>query len=113
VRPQRRFVQCKLGKRFQPQIWNQRFRVTERAEYRPSFSADAAEFILSLKKRDQRAMMARAYKLAELPFVKSDYVLIDLDGGPIEHILDDGFVLSYWIDHSEKIVMITEIEDVS
>jgi hypothetical protein len=87
--------------------------VAERTGYRPSFSADAAEFILSLKKPEQRKMMARAYQLADFPFIKSDYVLNDADGRPIEHILDDGVVFSYWIDHHEKIVMITEIEDVS
>lgn len=61
--------------------------MADRSSYRPSFSSVAAEFILSLKKREQRLIMARAYKLAEFPFVKSDYVLNDADGRPIEHIL--------------------------
>ena len=65
-------------------------------------SADAAEFILSLNKREQRDIMLRAYKLAEHPFVKSDYILNDAEGRPIEHILDDGVVFAYWIDHHEK-----------
>lgn len=82
------------------------------AEFRPSFSDLAAEFILSLPKRRQRVLMDRAYELARHPFLESDYRLIDVDGRPIEHMLIDGFVFSYWLDHSLKLVMITEIEDV-
>lgn len=82
------------------------------AEFRPSFSDLAAEFILSLPKRRQRVLMDRAYELARQPFLESDYRLIDVDGRPIEHMLIDGFVFSYWLDHSLKLVMITEIEDV-
>ena len=81
------------------------------AEFRPSFSDLAAEFILSLPKRRQRALMDRAYELARHPFLESDYRLIDVDGRPVEHLLVDCFVFSYWVDHSLKLVMITEIED--
>ena len=82
------------------------------AEFRPSFSDLSAEFILSLPKRRQRLVMDRAYQLARHPFLESDYRLVDVDGRSIEHLLIDGFVFSYWIDHSLKLVMITEIEDV-
>jgi len=81
------------------------------AEFRPSFSDLAAEFILSLPKRRQRVVMDRAYELARHPFLESDYRLVDVDGRPIDHLLIDGFVFSYWVDQSFKLVMITEIED--
>ena len=81
------------------------------ADFRPSFSDLAAEFILSLPKRRQRVVMDRAYELARHPFLESDYRLIDVDGRPIDHLLIDGLVFSYWVDHSSKLVMITEIED--
>lgn len=81
------------------------------AEFRPSFSNLAAEFILSLPKRRQRVVMDRAYELARHPFLESDYRLVDVDGRPIEHLLIDGLVFSYWVDHSLKLVMISEIED--
>jgi len=55
--------------------------------------------------------MDRAYELARHPFLESDYRLIDVDGRPIDHLLIDGLVFSYWVDHSSKLVMITEIED--
>ena len=80
-------------------------------EFRPSFSDLAAEFILSLPKRRQRVVMDRAYELARHPFLKSDYRLVDVDGRPIEHLLVDGLVFSYWVDHSSRLVMISEIED--
>lgn len=84
----------------------------EIGKYRPSFSDFSAEFILSLPKRRQRKVMDRAYELARDPFFESDYRLEDTAGRPVDHILVDGFVFSYWIDHSAGLVMITEIEDV-
>jgi len=81
------------------------------AEYRPHFSDLATEFILSLPSRRQRRAMACAYQLARYPAVESDYQLRDADGRDIEHLLVDGFVFCYWVDHSVKVVMITEIED--
>ena len=78
--------------------------------YRPSFSDLAAEFILSLSLRRQRAVMTRCYELARYPFLECDYRLIDADGRMIEHLLIDGMVFSYWVDHSLKLVMIIEIE---
>lgn len=55
--------------------------------------------------------MDRAYELARYPFLESDYRLSDPEGHMIEHLLVDGVVFSYWIDHAAKLVMITEIED--
>jgi hypothetical protein len=86
--------------------------VAERLVYRPSFSADATEFILSLKKRRQRATMDRIYQLSRFPFITSDYIIDDADGRPIEHILENGIVFSYWVDHAERIIMITDLEEV-
>jgi len=85
--------------------------VAESGKYRPSFSDLAAEFILSLPKRRQRAVLDRAYELARYPFLESDYRLVDRDGRTIEHLLVDGVVFSYWVDHALKLVMIVEIED--
>ena len=83
----------------------------EAAKYRPSFSDLAAEFILSLPKRRQRKVMDRAYELARDPFLESDYRLEDATGRTVEHILVDGVVFSFWVDHPARLVMISEIED--
>lgn len=55
--------------------------------------------------------MAQAHQLARYPFVESDYRLSDEDGHEIDHLLVDGLVFSYWIDHSSRVVLVTEIED--
>jgi hypothetical protein len=53
----------------------------------------------------------RAHELSRDPFLESDYRLNDADGRPIDHLLIDNLVFSYWVDHGEKLVMILEIED--
>ncbi len=85
--------------------------MAETRKYRPNFSDLAAELILSLPKRRQRVAMDRAYELAKDPFLESDYALKDAEGRSIEHLLVDGFVFSYWVDHAAKLVMIIELED--
>ena len=55
--------------------------------------------------------MDRAYELARDPFLECDYRLVDPDGRTIEHLLVEGVVFSYWVDHSVKLVMIIEIDD--
>jgi len=49
--------------------------------------------------------------LARYPFIESDYSIVDEEGHVVDHLLVDGFVFSYWIDHAVRIVMITEIDD--
>jgi hypothetical protein len=85
--------------------------VAEIAKFRPCFSDLAAEFILSLPKRRQRKVVDRAHELARYRMIRSDYHLVDVAGHKIEHLLVDGFVFSYWVDDSARLVMITEIED--
>jgi hypothetical protein len=85
--------------------------VAEIARYRPSFSDLAAEFILTLPKRRQRRVMDRTYELARDPFLESDYRIADTTGRMLDHLLIDGVVFSYWVDHPARLVMITEIED--
>jgi hypothetical protein len=84
--------------------------VAESRQFRPTFSDSAAEFILALPKRRQKTVMARAYELAKYPLIESDYRLPDEDGRPIDHLLIDGLLFSYWVDHASRLVMITEIE---
>lgn len=55
--------------------------------------------------------MDRAYELARYPFLESDYRLVDAEGRIIDHLLVDGVVFSYWVNHAMKLVMIVEIED--
>lgn len=84
----------------------------EFARYHPTFSELATEFVLSLPRRRQRKIMNRARELANDPFLVSDYRLTDAEGRMIDHLLVEGVVFSYWVDHPAKLVMVTEIEDV-
>jgi hypothetical protein len=84
--------------------------MAEAKEYRPVFSAESAEFILRLSRRNRRRVMDIAYQLATDPFLRSDYTVVDADGRPIEHLRCEGFVFMYWVDHAVQLVMITEIE---
>lgn len=48
--------------------------------------------------------------LAHNPFVGSDYVVTDSSGHTVEHLLTEGFILAYWVDHAAKTVMIVEVD---
>lgn len=85
--------------------------MAETGKYRPNFSDLAAEFILSLPRKRQRKVKERAYELARYPFIESDYALADAEGRAIEHIMVDGFIIAYWVDHAARLVMISEIDD--
>lgn len=81
-------------------------------EYRPFYSDLVAEFIINLSRRKQRKLVDLCNQLASNPFIKSDYSMRDADGRDIEHLLIDGFVIAYWVDHPVCLVMITEVDDV-
>ena len=81
--------------------------------YRPVFDEAAAVFIAALSKRRQKVAVRLARQLAEHPFVRSDYALPDESGRLIDHLLLEDFVFSYWLDHAEHELRITEIEDAS
>jgi hypothetical protein len=52
-----------------------------------------------------------ARKLAEHPFVRSDYRIPDEGGREIEHLMIEDYVFAYWLDHATKEVRIADIED--
>jgi len=81
------------------------------ADYRPALSDIATEFVLSLPKRRQRKAMDRIYELARYPAVESDYCLRDADGREVNHLVVDGLVFAYWVDHAVRRVMIVEIDE--
>jgi len=55
--------------------------------------------------------MIAAQQLAWDPGVVSDYRIKDEVGRDLDHLLVDGFVITYWIDHAAKMVMVLEIDD--
>ncbi len=81
--------------------------------HRPGVAEGAADFLVQLPKRRQRAIVTLARQLAEHPFVRSDYRLQDEAGREIEHLMIEDFVFAYWLDHAVREVRITDIEDAS
>jgi hypothetical protein len=81
--------------------------------YRPVFSDAAVSFFATGSRRRQVKLLDRARELADDPFVVPDLRRVDDDGREIGDILIDDFLISYWVDHPAKLVMIVEIEDAS
>jgi hypothetical protein len=102
------------GKSFQLRSWkNDSANVAKRGAYRLVFAEGIAEFLIQQPKRRQRQIVALARKLAEHPLILSDYQLADESGRQIEHLLIDGYVFAYWLDHAVREIRITDIEDAS
>ena len=80
------------------------------AVYRPVFSELAANAIVALPRRKARRALDLCQRLARNPILVADYVLRDADGHAIEHLLAEGFIVAYWIDHAVKTVLIVEID---
>ncbi len=87
--------------------------MAEPSSYAPVFTAEVAEFLLSLPKSRQRRAIRLARQLAANPFVRSDYAILDADGHMQEHLLIEDFVFTYWLDHAGREVRITDLEDAS
>lgn len=85
--------------------------MAKRNAYRLVFAEGIAEFLVQQPKRRQRQIIEIARKLAEHPLVRSDYRMADESGREIEHLLIEGYVFAYWLDHAVRELRITDIED--
>lgn len=72
----------------------------------------AVEFFTSLSKRRQQKLLDCAHKLSADPFLVHDFSTADSSGREISHLMADGFIFDYWVDHAVKQVIITEIDNV-
>jgi hypothetical protein len=84
--------------------------VASPAGYEPVYSDFAAEFIVSLPRRRARRALRICRTLAKNPFLVSDFTVNDAAGRPIDHLLVEGFILTYYVDHASRSVFISEIE---
>lgn len=82
-------------------------------QYALVFSESAADFILALPPRRRRKARSSVGRLAQDPFLRSDYSIADDTGRMIEHLLVDDFVFAYWLDHAVCEIRIVEIDDAS
>jgi hypothetical protein len=99
------------GRKFQWRSLSGGLRPVGKAGYEPVFAERAAEFLLQLPKRRQRQVILLARQLAAQPHVRSDYSLPDDSGRVIEHLMVEEYVFAYWLDHAEREVRITEVDD--
>jgi hypothetical protein len=53
-----------------------------------------------------------AGELAADPFLVPDFRTVDAFGREISHLMADGFIFDFWVDHAAKQVVITEIDNV-
>ncbi|RXK53683.1 hypothetical protein ESB00_18525 [Oleiharenicola lentus] len=81
------------------------------SRYRPVFADSAVAFFVSLSRRRQIRLLDRARELAADPFLVPDLTSTDADGRIISHLLTDGFVFDYWVDHAARVLAITDITD--
>jgi hypothetical protein len=79
--------------------------------YRPVFSGSAVTFFATLSRRRQWKLLDRTQELANDPFLVPDFRSTDDDDREISHVLTDGFLISYWVDHPAQSVLILDIED--
>ncbi|MBI4623878.1 MAG: hypothetical protein HY736_11770 [Verrucomicrobia bacterium] len=86
--------------------------MASRLDYEAVFAASAVEFFVGLSKRRQRRLLDRARELAADPFLVPDFRTEDASGREISHLMADGFIFDFWVDHAVKQVIITEIDNV-
>ena len=85
--------------------------MAEFASYRPVFSDSAVAFFISVPRRRQRKLLDRAHELAADPFLIPDFREDDAEGRELAHVMVDGFIFTYWVDHAVRQVMITDVDD--
>jgi hypothetical protein len=86
--------------------------VASQAGYEAVFTASAVEFFAGLARRRQRSLLDRAHELAADPFLVPDFRSRDASGREISHLMVDGFIFDFWVDHAVRQVIITEVDNV-
>ena len=84
--------------------------MAKKTDYGAVFASAAVEFFAGLTKRRQRKVLDRVHELAADPFLVPDFRSMDQSGRDISHLLIDGFIFDFWVDHAVKQVIITAID---
>lgn len=81
-------------------------------EYDYALKSCSVEGFAAATERERRMLLVECERLACHPFRSSDLVIVD-DAGRENRVLDlGGFVLTYWVDHGERMVRILLIEPI-
>ena len=79
------------------------------SDYSSHLSLEAVAFVVTLPKRKQKVVLDLADQIARHPFKIGDYRARDAVGRPVENLLLDGYLFSYWVDHAVKEVRISDV----
>ena len=83
--------------------------MAEGSDYRSHLSLEAAAFLVSLPRRQQKRVLDLADQIARQPFQIGDYQTADAEDRDVENLLLDVFLFSFWVDHATLEVRISEI----
>ena len=75
-------------------------------------SETASEFAFHLTANEQKRLALACRQLAQNPFKEGDYATTDSVGRSVQNVLLDDWVFTYWADHGQKELRITEIVQV-
>ena len=78
--------------------------------FAPIYSDATFEYFRSLSKRKQRRFIDLAHELASYPAVTPDFTSKDAEGRDICHLIIEGHLFDYWVDHGSKQVLIISVE---
>ncbi len=79
--------------------------------YKPFYADSVVAHFSQLTKRKRRRFLDCTSELAADPFLAPDEHSTDHEGREISHISVDGFIITYWVDHAAKLVMIIESDE--
>ena len=80
--------------------------------YDPVLSGAVTTFLVALSRPKQRRVITLIEKLAEHPQQLGDYTSVDDAGRVVQHVLVGEWHMSYWADHAERELRITEIVEI-
>lgn len=84
--------------------------MANRLGYEAVFASVAVGFFIGRTKREERKILNRAQELAADPFLVPDFRSTDATGREISHLMVDGFIFDFWVDHAVRQVVITAID---
>jgi hypothetical protein len=84
--------------------------VASRSGYELVLASAAVEFFVGQTKRRQRKILDRVHELAADPFLLPDIRSTDSTGREVFQLMSDDFIFDYWVDHSVRQVIVTDID---
>jgi len=80
--------------------------------YTYTLSEAAADFAFHLPRKEQQRLARACRSLASTPSRRGDYVTRDHSDRPLQNLLLDDWVFTYWADDAAREMRITEIVQV-